>query len=145
MAQVDMKGDAPIGAIVPFFGAVTAKLMESGWLVCNGATLQQSEWPDLHAAIGQAFGYQVKESDFCLPDLQGVLLRTVDAGAGRQATVHDQPIELLVRGGHPFAARLSCRNGLYVHQNSIPIWRNRCPAGRIAAALPPLILDSPAA
>jgi microcystin-dependent protein len=88
MAQVDMKGDAPIGAIVPFFGAVTAtKLKESGWLVCDGATLQQIEWPDLHAAIGQAFGYQVKESDFCLPDLRGVLLRTVDAGAGRDKDV----------------------------------------------------------
>lgn len=90
MAQVDMKGDVPVGAIVPFFGEVPMSVTDAGWLICDGTPLLQADWPDLSAAIGQAFGFTSKDVDFCLPDLRGVFLRTIDAGAGRDPGVKDR-------------------------------------------------------
>lgn len=85
MSDIDMKGDAPVGAIVPFFGPYIENIAKNGWLICNGATLEQSAWPDLYAAIGQSFGYSDPKVDFCLPDLSGAFLRMLDAGSGRDA------------------------------------------------------------
>jgi len=86
MAQIDMKADAPIGAIVSFFGDDPAVQADNGWLSCNGRSLVQGDWPDLFAAIGTAFG-STSEADFCLPDLRGAFLRSPDAGAGRDPDV----------------------------------------------------------
>lgn len=90
MPTIDMQGDAPVGAIVPFFGPVTDTITNAGWLPCNGAAKKQAEWPDLFAAIGQAFGWTEKTVDFCLPDFRGLVLRGVDAGAGRDPGVKDR-------------------------------------------------------
>jgi len=83
MPNIDMQGDAPVGAIVPFFGPVTDAITNGGWLPCDGASKKQDEWPDLFAAIGHAFGWTEKDVDFCLPDFRGLFLRGMDAGAGR--------------------------------------------------------------
>ncbi|MEH6414500.1 tail fiber protein [Pseudomonas sp. CGJS7] len=87
---IDMMGDAPVGAIVPFFGEVPASVNEAGWLVCSGQVLSRKEWPDLFEAIGHAFGYKSQQDDFCLPDLRGVFLRTLDAGAGNDKNAKDR-------------------------------------------------------
>lgn len=89
MAQIDMKADAPVGAIVSYFGGTPSALAGEGWLQCDGSPLPRDAWPDLFAAIGTAFG-NTSEDDFCLPDLRGAFLRTVDAGAGRDPTARSR-------------------------------------------------------
>jgi microcystin-dependent protein len=81
MAQIDMMADAPVGAIVAYFGGTPSAQSGNGWLECDGSVLPRGEWPDLFAAIGSAFG-TTSDVDFCLPDLRGAFLRTVDGGAG---------------------------------------------------------------
>lgn len=82
MAVVDMKADAPVGAIVAYFGQSLDLAAENGWLPCDGRILLQSNWVDLFAAIQTAFG-STSDADFCLPDLRGLFPRAPDAGAGR--------------------------------------------------------------
>lgn len=74
---------SPAGIIQPFGGAIVPQ----GWLNCDGAVLEQSEFPDLFAAIGSnwdAFDHPndgtptVGGSQFALPNLKGLFL----GGAG---------------------------------------------------------------
>jgi microcystin-dependent protein len=81
MTQIDMKADVPVGAIVAFFGTDPSAQATNGWLTCDGSVLARSAWPALFAAIGTAFGSTTGE-DFCLPDLRGAFLRTLDGGSG---------------------------------------------------------------
>ncbi|MEW5250699.1 phage tail protein [Microbulbifer sp. 2201CG32-9] len=89
MAQIDMKADAPVGAIVAFFGNDPTVLADYGWLVCDGASLPRSDWPDLFAAIQTAFG-STGDEEFSLPDLRGVFMRSPDLGAGRDPNAADR-------------------------------------------------------
>lgn len=86
MAIVDMKADAPVGAIAPYFGQDLDVARADGWLPCDGAILAREAWADLFAAIGTAFG-TTSDVDFCLPDLRGLFARSPDAGAGRDKDV----------------------------------------------------------
>lgn len=52
-----------------------------GWMVCDGRSLWADKYPRLYAVLGTLYGSE-KENAFNLPDLRGVFLRGVDAGAG---------------------------------------------------------------
>jgi len=58
----------PTGVVVPFAGS-DANKPPGGWLVCNGASLSTSSYPNLFAVIGYEFGGS--GANFSLPDLQG--------------------------------------------------------------------------
>lgn len=60
-----------------FWGAGTVPI---GWLLCNGATLQTSQYPALFAAIGYTHGGS--GSTFKLPDSRGQFVRGYDEGRG---------------------------------------------------------------
>lgn len=78
-AQIDagyIKGDkgdtgpvAPIvaGIISPFAGSVPPM----GWMICNGAAVSRTTYPDLFTAIGTTYGAGDGTSTFNLPDLRG--------------------------------------------------------------------------
>ncbi|MFN3175353.1 MAG: phage tail protein [Phaeodactylibacter xiamenensis] len=55
----------PIGMVTPFAGSSAP----DGWLLCDGSALQQSEYPDLYAVIGNSYGGS--GNTFNLPDLRG--------------------------------------------------------------------------
>jgi phage-related tail fiber protein len=55
--------------------------LQLGWLLCDGRGLATADYPELSAALGQAFGGD-GDGDFNLPDLRGMFLRGVDGGAG---------------------------------------------------------------
>ena len=62
---------APTGSIIAY-GGTTAP---PGWLLCDGASYLISEYPELHAVIGSAFGTIDSNNLFNVPDLQGKFLR----------------------------------------------------------------------
>jgi len=71
----------PPGTIMAY-GGDTAP---SGWFLCYGGTLFDTDYPDLFAVIGHRFGkgVQAGRSFFYLPDMRGRFLRGRDAGTGR--------------------------------------------------------------
>lgn len=66
--------DNPIGAIVPFGGTN----IPAGFLLCNGSEVLKTDYAELYAVIGDAFGTASVNTKFVLPDLRGEFLR----GAG---------------------------------------------------------------
>lgn len=55
----------------------------AGWAECNGALVDQSQYPQLYKVIGESFGASPPAGQFYLPDLRGQFVRGVDDGAGR--------------------------------------------------------------
>lgn len=66
--------DNPIGTILPY-GGTTAP---SGWFLCQGQAISRTNYADLFAVIGTAFGIGDGSTTFNIPDLRGEFLR----GAG---------------------------------------------------------------
>jgi microcystin-dependent protein len=63
-------GIMPIGTMMMFGGASAPT--GGQWLLCNGAVLQQSAYPDLFAVIGRTYTQPATPTgSFCLPDLAG--------------------------------------------------------------------------
>lgn len=76
-------GDYPIGTILPFAGILDEGQLETqGWMYCNGDSISRTNYGDLFAVIGSAFGSGDGVSTFNLPDLRGYFLRGADNGAG---------------------------------------------------------------
>ena len=72
--------DAPVGTIVAWGGDV--KSVPENWKVCGGKSLNKNKYPELYEAIGTCWGGDGSPK-FNLPDLRGLFLRGVDAGAKR--------------------------------------------------------------
>lgn len=70
----------PAGIIVPFAGDTTQ--IPPGWMLCNGKLLDQLQYTELYAAIGNTWGGSQASGQFRVPDLRGVFLRGVDNGRG---------------------------------------------------------------
>lgn len=68
----------PIGTIQAF----AYNSIPEGWLLCDGSSMNISEYSDLYEIIGTTFGGNGVDS-FNLPDMRGVFVRGWDAGAGR--------------------------------------------------------------
>ena len=73
----------PVGTTVAFCGAVAN--IPAEWLLCDGASLASTDYPQLFAAIGTAWGDGTGNSgtgDFNLPDMRGVFLRGAQYNGG---------------------------------------------------------------
>lgn len=68
--------DNPIGAIVPFGGTD----IPAGFLLCNGAEVLKTDYAELYAVIGDAFGTASVNTKFVLPDLRGKTTMGVETG-----------------------------------------------------------------
>jgi len=69
----------PVGTILPFAGStsyIDAELDE--WIVCDGRSLQQAEYPELFTVIGNTYGST--GGQFNLPNLKGRFPVGFDAG-----------------------------------------------------------------
>lgn len=69
--------DLPIGTVVAYTGTSAP----SGWLICNGASLERASYADLFSAIGTAFG-SVDGDHFNIPDTRGKIIAGKGAGTG---------------------------------------------------------------
>lgn len=77
-SNVASGGVVPIGTILPF----ASDIEPSGWMVCDGRELSRTNYPELYAVIGEAWGSSGVDV-FNIPDLRGRFLRGHDDGAGR--------------------------------------------------------------
>lgn len=91
MAQLTAGSGVPAGTVVDFAGSAAP----TGWLICAGQALSRTDFPDLFAAIGTAYGAPSGET-FNLPDTRGRVIagRDVDSGgfAGRLTTPNSQTL-----------------------------------------------------
>ncbi|WP_336279005.1 tail fiber protein [Bartonella sp. CB175] len=64
-----------------FIATFAMQEVPGGWLLCNGATYEREDYPELFKAIGDQWG---KDSDttFKVPDFRGMFLRGFDDGRG---------------------------------------------------------------
>lgn len=69
----------PAGTILPFGG--TSNTVPEGYLLCDGSSVLQAQYPGLFAAIGTSWG-SADATHFNVPDLRGVFLRGVDGSRG---------------------------------------------------------------
>ncbi|WP_322154346.1 phage tail protein [Paratractidigestivibacter sp.] len=60
-------GGAPTGAISMYAGTEAP----AGWLMCDGSEVSRTEYADLYAVIGTAYGEGDGATTFCVPDLRG--------------------------------------------------------------------------
>ncbi len=60
-------GGAPTGAISMYAGTEAP----AGWLMCDGSEVSRTEYADLFAVIGTAYGAGDGATTFCVPDLRG--------------------------------------------------------------------------
>jgi len=67
----------PVGAVLAF----AANSIPTGFLKCNGATLNKTTYASLFAVLGTTYGGD-GVSTFKLPDLRGSFIRGFDDGAG---------------------------------------------------------------
>jgi len=91
----------PIGTILPYGGYVSGNsigyLYNSGWLYCNGDAVDRDDYSELFGVIGNSFGSGDRVNTFNLPDLRGMFLRGVDAGAGNDPDADSRTSKT---GGH---------------------------------------------
>lgn len=73
--------ESPAGSIVAFGGDLNS--IPNGWLPCDGREIYREEYPRLFEAIKTNWGHGDASTTFNIPDLRGVFIRGVDAGAGK--------------------------------------------------------------
>lgn len=72
----------PVGSMIIFAGPKAN--IPAGWLACDGASVNSTDYPKLHGVLGTSWGDGSNGSgDFNLPDMRGLFPRGVDDGAGR--------------------------------------------------------------
>lgn len=66
----------PVGVILPYGGASAP----TGWFLCQGQAMSRTEYADLFAVIGTAFGTGDGSTTFNLPDLTGKTVMGAETG-----------------------------------------------------------------
>lgn len=78
-----MATDLPVGTVLAYAGTADPQTLKGdGWLPCDGTLQQLSEYGELYQAIGTVNGGD-GTTVFNLPNYQGIFLRGVDGGTGR--------------------------------------------------------------
>lgn len=60
----------PVGAIIPYAGALSAKDIPRGWLLCDGSEVSIDDYPNLYNCIVNTYG-DTLSGVFALPNLKG--------------------------------------------------------------------------
>lgn len=89
MNALSLETAMPVGIVLPYAGANPP----SGWLLCNGQSLNNTQYPELLAAIGYTYGGSVGTLSFNVPDLRGRIVAGLDVQlsgvyANRLGTTH---------------------------------------------------------
>jgi microcystin-dependent protein len=79
-------GDVPIGTVIAFSGPIDANHpVPTGWMLCDGAPLSKTAYPQLFDVVGTLYGdgrdhsgNKASGTDFNLPDFRGLFLRGVN-------------------------------------------------------------------
>lgn len=112
----------PIGAIIPYAGS-TAPF---GTLICNGAAISRSAYPELFEAIGTTWGAGDGSTTFNIPDLRGYFLRGVGGNSAALSVAQGDAIrnitgsfaEILYQHGAGGISGPSCLQCFYTNDNA---------------------------
>ena len=72
----------PVGCLMAWPAKASAPT-DGGWLEADGQLVSKEDYPELFAVIGTRFGGGSGTPNFGIPDLQGLFLRGLDRGRGR--------------------------------------------------------------
>ncbi len=78
LADACIHGIVPAGTVIAYMGASAP----SGYLECDGSTINRTTYADLFTAIADVYGVGDGSTTFEIPDLRGEFLRGYDNGAG---------------------------------------------------------------
>jgi microcystin-dependent protein len=76
--RANASSSLPVGSVISYGGDLSVpanlqKVKDAGWLLCDGSSYKQSDFPDLYKAIGTANGGDA--ANFNLPDLRDRFIR----------------------------------------------------------------------
>lgn len=77
----------PTGSVLSFAGPVSA--LPSGFLLCDGSSLNRLDYPKLFEVVGTSWGSS-SSTTFNIPDTRGLFLRGVSASSGRDADTNSR-------------------------------------------------------
>ncbi|SKA42730.1 Phage Tail Collar Domain [Chitinophaga eiseniae] len=89
-----MPSCVPPGAVMAFAGKITEQYAQPadfesmvntyGWMLCDGRTLSQQEYPILYHVLGKQYNTgDEKDDEFSVPDYRGYFFRMTDMGSAR--------------------------------------------------------------
>ncbi|WP_206156084.1 tail fiber protein [Chitinophaga fulva] len=118
-----MPTSIPPGAVMAFAGKVTDQYADFesmintyGWMLCDGRTLSQHDYPVLYAVLGKQYNTpEVKNDEFCIPDYRGYFLRMADMGSGRDP---DAGSRKLANGSTSSEVGSVQEDALQIHQHA---------------------------
>lgn len=75
-----VSGQVPVGSVMAYAGArsTLVNMEQSGWMLCDGRTLQAAIYPELFAALGHSHGGE--GASFAIPDYRDVAGSLPSAG-----------------------------------------------------------------
>lgn len=95
--KTDISGLLPIGTILSYAGAINKdSLKKSGWLYCDGESLNRTEYEDLFNSISTNYGSD-SPTQFNVPDLRGVFIRGTSGTSNHDPNSGDRTC--LLKGG----------------------------------------------
>lgn len=62
--------DTSLAGVISMFAGLTAQV-PSGWMICDGATLNRADYPKLFTAIGTTYGAGDGSTTFLIPNMKG--------------------------------------------------------------------------
>jgi microcystin-dependent protein len=101
--------EVPIGSIMPYAGYEAP----SGWVFCEGQSLNSSNYPELYKVIGNGYG-GTTGADFKVPDLRGRV------PVGKEANGNDS---IVGRIGGEKVHQLTI-DEMPIHKHPLTSWRN---------------------
>jgi microcystin-dependent protein len=103
--------DPPVGSVV----AYTVNNSPTGWLLCNGSSVNKETYPALYEAIGNTFGGLETDLSFNLPNYQGAFLRGIGANNGYTGPSTVSTPQAHATQTHNHTATSTVTDGLHRH------------------------------
>jgi microcystin-dependent protein len=103
--------DPPVGSIV----AYTVEKSPTGWLVCDGTSVNKETYSKLYEAIGNKFGGLVTDLSFNLPNYKGAFLRGIGANNGYTGPDNIYTRQNHATQTHNHTATSTVTDGLHKH------------------------------
>jgi hypothetical protein len=99
-------------------GIFAMNAVPTGWLLCDGAAVSRTTWPNLFSAIGTTYGAGNGTTTFNVPDLRGQFIRGFDNGRGVDPGRALGSNQTATNQAHQHTATVS--NPLHIHPLSDP-------------------------
>lgn len=122
MPGATISASVPIGTVISYVGKLDTidQLASQGWLLCDGRSIPNAQYPELFNTIGTGFG-GTGFPDFNLPDLRGMFLRGADLNAQQDPDIGDRTAQAVNGNTGKAVDTVGSRQGdqFTVHQHTL--------------------------